>query len=111
TIEEFCRSVRGREGLRNLFLLTVSDVTTTSPTAMTSWKARMLDELYFAADARLAGAADAFDDARTEKMRAAALAAWGGKKAELGAFLATMPDRYLLANAPEAIVAHARVAI
>ena len=51
--------VRGREGLRNLYLLTVADLSTTSPTAMTSWKARMLDELYFAAEAHLAGQAAA----------------------------------------------------
>ncbi len=111
TTRDFCPSVRGREGLRDLYLLTVADITTTSPTAMTSWKARMLDELYFAADAHLAGTSDAFDVARTERVRAAALAAWSGKKAELGAFLATMPDRYLLANAPEAICAHANVAL
>jgi len=111
TTRDFCAQVRGREGLRDLYLLTVADITTTSPTAMTSWKARMLDELYFAADAHLAGTADAFDHARTERVRAAALGAWSGKKADLGAFLASMPDRYLLANAPEAICAHADVAL
>ncbi|MBX3231616.1 MAG: HD domain-containing protein [Labilithrix sp.] len=111
TAQEFVPVVRGREGLRNLYLLTVADITTTSPTAMTSWKARMLDELYFAADAHLAGARDTFDVARTERVRTMALSAWSGKKAELGAFLQTMPDRYLLANPPESIVAHARVAI
>ncbi len=31
TIEEFSRTVRGREGLRDLFLLTVVDLSTTSP--------------------------------------------------------------------------------
>lgn len=111
TVQDFCPQLRGREGLRNLYLLTVADITTTSPTAMTSWKARMLDELYFAADAHLAGNADTFDAARTERVTAAALNAWHGKKAELGAFLATMPDRYLLSNPPEAICAHARVAL
>ena len=114
TAQDFSASVRGREGLRDLYLLTVADITTTSPTAMTSWKARMLDELYFAADAHLAGTSDVFDAARTERVRAAALAAWsrdGRRPADLGAFLATMPDRYLLSNAPDAICAHARVAV
>ncbi|MBX3202283.1 MAG: HD domain-containing protein [Labilithrix sp.] len=110
TAQDFCAHVRGREGLRDLYLLTVADITTTSPTAMTSWKARMLDELYFAADAHLAGTSDAFDAARLDRIRGAALASWSGRKAELGAFLLTMPDRYLLANAPEAICAHARAA-
>jgi [protein-PII] uridylyltransferase len=112
TIEEFCRLVRGREGLRDLFLLTVADISTTSPTAMTSWKARMLDELYFAADAHLAGATDrAFDDARLSTVRAAARAAWAGDGAFLDGFLRSMPERYLLANSAEAIAAHAGVAL
>ncbi len=112
TIEEFCRLVRGREGLRDLFLLTVADISTTSPTAMTSWKARMLDELYFAADAHLAGAKHrAFDDARLASVRAASRAAWAGDPAFLEGFLGSMPERYLLANSPEAIAAHAGVAL
>ncbi len=111
TAADFCAQVHGREGLRDLYLLTVADITTTSPTAMTTWKARMLDELYFAADAHLAGTSDAFDTARTDRVRSAALASWTGKKAELGGFLLTMPDRYLLANAPEAIGAHAHAAL
>jgi [protein-PII] uridylyltransferase len=112
TIEEFCRLVRGREGLRDLFLLTVVDLSTTSPTAMTSWKARMLDELYFAADAHLAGAKDrAFDEARLARVRESAKKAWIGPPEFLGSFLDSMPERYLLANGPEAIAAHAGVAL
>ena len=110
TVRDFVPQVRGREGLRNLYLLTIADITTTSPTAMTSWKARMLDDLYFAADAHLAGRSDTHDAARIEQLRAAALAA-AERKTEVGAFLQTMPDRYILAHAPESIVAHAKVAI
>ncbi|CAN5925486.1 [protein-PII] uridylyltransferase [soil metagenome] len=110
TTADFCAHLRGREGLRNLYLLTVCDLTTTSPTAMTSWKARMLDELYFAADASFGGA-DAFDTARTERVKADALVVWPSKRADLLAFLASMPERYLLSNAPEAICAHAQVAL
>jgi [protein-PII] uridylyltransferase len=109
TTTDFCAHVRGREGLRNLYLLTVADITTTSPTAMTSWKARMLDELYLAADAHFAGAADTWGEERTARVREAALAVWQGKKADLDTFLASMPERYVLSNAPEAISAHARV--
>lgn len=110
TTKDFCAQLRGREGLRDLYLLTVCDLTTTSPTAMTSWKARMLDELYFAADASFGGA-DAFDVARTQRVKDAALAIWQSKRSDLESFLASMPERYLLSNAPEAICAHARVAI
>ena len=111
TAQEFVKNVRGREGLRNLYLLTVADITTTSPTAMTSWKARMLDELYFAADAYLAGEKDGIDEARIETVKATARSLYQGKPTELAAFLDSMPERYLLANGPEAIVAHARVAL
>ncbi len=110
TTHDFCAHLRGREGLRDLYLLTVCDLTTTSPTAMTSWKARMLDELYFAADATFGGA-DAFDVARLQRVKDATFAIWQSKRADVEAFLESMPDRYLLANAPEAICAHARVAL
>lgn len=118
TTADFCAHVEGREGLRNLYLLTICDITTTSPTAMTAWKARMLDELYFAADDHLAGGASSVgepasrhptDARRVDRVREAALAAWTGDRAELEAFVASMPDRYLLAHPPEAIGAHARV--
>jgi [protein-PII] uridylyltransferase len=91
---------------------TVADLSTTSPTAMTSWKARMLDELYFAADAHLAGGKDrAFDEERLSRVKGAARAAWVGDRGVLERFLASMPERYLLANPPEAIAAHAGVAM
>ncbi len=109
-IAEFAGLVRGREGLKNLYLLTVADITTTSPTAMTTWKARMLEELYIATDAFLRGGHGGIDEERVDRVRAAARAFWSGERAPFDDFLATMPDRYLLANAPESIAAHARVA-
>jgi [protein-PII] uridylyltransferase len=112
TTTDFCAHVQDREALRNLYLLTVSDITTTSPTAMTSWKASMLDELYFAADGWMAGASStrALGRTRSDRVRDASLAMWDGEPDVLRRFLASMPERYLLANGPEAIVAHARVA-
>jgi [protein-PII] uridylyltransferase len=112
TVEEFCRPIEGREALRDLYLLTVADLTTTSPTAMTSWKARMLEELYLAADSFLAHteARGQGHDARLDGVRTEVKRLWRSDPAFLTAFVASMPDRYLLANAPEAIVAHALVA-
>ena len=109
TIEEFCRSIRGREGLRNLYLLTLSDLSTTSPTAMTSWKARMFDELYFAAEAHLAGQEPRADVDRVARVRAAVRKAWSGPSEAIDLLLGSMPERYLLANTPESIVHHARI--
>jgi [protein-PII] uridylyltransferase len=112
TIAEFCRTVRGREGLRNLYLLTVADLSTTSPTAMTSWKGRMLDELYFAAEGYLAGHQPREEVERVARVRDAVRAAWSGTtRRNLDRLLASMPDRYLLANVPESIVQHARVVL
>ncbi len=108
---EFVRNVRGREGLRDLYLLTVADITTTSPTAMTSWKARMLDELYFASDLFLSGESDDADQGRFRSARDEARKLWVGPEEFLERFLASMPERYLVANSPEAIVAHAGVAL
>ncbi|MGD0527529.1 MAG: [protein-PII] uridylyltransferase [Polyangiaceae bacterium] len=111
TIEEFSSGLRGREGLRNLFLLTVADLSTTSPTAMTSWKARMLDELYFAAEDHLAGKPPRADAERVARVRAAVIEAAGGASLDpaVESFLASMPERYLLANAPASIVHHAHI--
>ncbi len=107
TIAEFCQSLRGREGLRNLYLLTVADVTTTSPTAMTSWKARMLEELYFASESYLTGQKARADADRVARVVEAVRASWDGPTQPLEALLASLPERYLLANRPESIVQHA----
>jgi [protein-PII] uridylyltransferase len=111
TLEEFCADVHGQEGLRELYLLTLSDVTTTSPGSMTSWKRRMLDELYVAAERHLAGA-PARGPARFEAVRREVLTRWpqGTDRGFLDHLLAALPERYLYANEPGAIVEHARFA-
>ena len=131
TVAEFIREVHGREGLRDLYLLTVCDLSTTSPTSMTSWKARMLDELYLATDAALAsseaegerrsppGAADtagarwarAAEDVErvSDALPAANEAEREARRGFLRAYLESMPERYVLANAPGAIAAHAEL--
>jgi [protein-PII] uridylyltransferase len=112
TIQEFVRPIHGRELLRDLYLLTIADISTTSPTAMTSWKARMLEELYRAADAYLSGDTRAreFDRERVARVAAEVTSQWAGDPAVLEAFLDSMPERYLLSNPVEAVVAHAAVA-
>jgi [protein-PII] uridylyltransferase len=112
-IEDFCRPLSGREALRALYLLTVADLSTTSPTAMTSWKARMLEELYLAADAHLARTQGGGSEERGRRKVVADEAArlWSGASGELSLFLESMPDRYLAANDAARIVAHARVSL
>ena len=110
-VQEFVRPIRSRELLRDLYLLTIADITTTSPTAMTSWKARMLEELYRAADAALAGDARLADQdrERAARVRHEASALWKGEQGDealLDEVLASMPERYLLSNPVTAVVAH-----
>jgi [protein-PII] uridylyltransferase len=78
---------------------------------MTRWKAGMLSDLMLATDAVLSG--NVLSDAgRVHDIRAEVIALWGTRPdaAFLREYLATMPERYLLANTAAEIVAHADVA-
>ncbi|HEX4355416.1 MAG TPA: [protein-PII] uridylyltransferase, partial [Polyangiales bacterium] len=111
TVADFARIVRTERGLRRLYLLTVADVCTTSPTSMTKWKAGMLDALYRATDSLFSGSAPA--DKRhliniREELHSQCDASLD--RVFLEEFLETMPERYLLSSTPAEIAAHARVA-
>lgn len=111
TIRQFAEQVGDRHCLRSLYLLTIADISTTAPTSMTSWKSRMLDELYTLTDERLAGTVQC-DPLRRAQFEARAHA--GKSSGQIDAaffeeFLSSMPERYVLSNAPAEIVAHARV--
>jgi [protein-PII] uridylyltransferase len=119
-VAEFAREMRGREGLRDLYLLTVADVSTTSPVSMTKWKASMLDALYRGSDALLSGVARGEfsrvprgELSRVARVRAQVRALWpeGRDLGTLDEYLETMPERYLLANTPDEIAAHALLAM
>ncbi len=109
TLEEFSRGVHGHEGLRELYLLTLCDVATTSPESLTSWKAKMLDELYLSAAARL-GQADVNVDEARESVRSDVVNLWSvaADEPRIRRFLESMPERYTFANDPQHIVEHAR---
>ncbi len=108
TLDEVARAVAGRDGLRDLYLLTVADVATTSPTALTAWKATILDELYHRTDAFLGGARGATADAaRRERLQGATVG--GPGRDAVRAFLEGMPGRYLGAVTPARLARHAGV--
>ncbi|MDP3275888.1 MAG: [protein-PII] uridylyltransferase [Deltaproteobacteria bacterium] len=91
--------------LRALYLLTVADLSTTSPTSMTSWKASMLDELLQRVDGVLSGQ----DAAVTESaLRERAMSTAGADQALVTELIDSMPPRYLQATRPDAIARHAR---
>jgi [protein-PII] uridylyltransferase len=110
TIVEFARQVQGQEGLRHLYLLTIADLSTTSPTAMTRWKAGMLGELFVATDAMMSGSAPS-REGRARGVRDEVIALWGSRPGAqfVEDYLDTMSERYLLSNTPAEIVAQAEV--
>ena len=112
TLEDFCANVRSREGLRKLYLLTIADVSTTSPQAMTAWKARMLEELFVAADRALVSGVAVADDETAARRRREVKEQLNGAVSQQFAddFLRGVPDRYLHANEPGGIIKHLRVA-
>jgi [protein-PII] uridylyltransferase len=112
TVSEFAQVVRDVEGLRHLFLLTVADLSTTSPTSMTKWKSHMLDDLFLHTD-RLLGSASTSTESRIAGIKAAAERCWGadGDAQFLREYLESMPEGYLLSNGPAEIANHARIAL
>jgi [protein-PII] uridylyltransferase len=112
TVTDFAEQVRGVEGLRHLYLLTVVDLSTTSPTSMTKWKSHMLDKLFLITEQRFSGS-DTTDAARLSAIKAAVARHWDPKDDAtfLAEYLASMPDGYLLSSGPAEIACHARVAL
>ncbi len=111
TIAEVARRVGTLDRLRDLYVLTVVDLSTTNPNAMTSWKARMLDELYLATASVLENGLDSGGE-RADSIRDEVRVGFvgDGGEAALESFLESMPDRYVLANPVDVIRAHARIA-
>jgi [protein-PII] uridylyltransferase len=105
TIAPVAKLVGSEWRLRTLYLLTVADLSTTSPTSMTTWKAKMLDELLRRTEEALAGGADVDDVAQIVE-HAAELA---GEDAELvRAHCAALPSRYVYGSSAASIVRHAK---
>lgn len=110
TIEEAVNVIKTEERLRDLYVLTVADISTTSPTAMTSWKANMLQELYFAVSDAIQTARPWSGERRAEALRKELVQAAGGEHREaFDCFVQAMPDRYVLANSAAAIKEHAQL--
>jgi [protein-PII] uridylyltransferase len=111
TIEEIARNVGSVDRLRDLYLLTVADLGTTNPQAMSEWKARMLEDLYVAVARVLEGRAPNLMQRAEEIRRNARIGFVGDAGQErLEAFVDEMPERYLLAHPVDVIRAHARAA-
>lgn len=112
-ISEIARAVGTADRLRDLYLLTVADLSTTNPNAMTAWKARMLDDTYLAVMEELEGTKEGGPARRADAIREEVSVGFVGDGSEeaLTRFVRQMPDRYLLANPVDAIRSHARIAL
>jgi len=101
TIAEIAGQVQSRHRLNDLFLLTAVDRSTTRPSEMTEWKARMLQDVLVAVGAYLDAGSDGFRaQIRGLRTEALAIATDPRERAELEVFLQQMPDRYVLATTP-----------
>jgi [protein-PII] uridylyltransferase len=112
TIADIAGQVGTLERLRDLYVLTVADLSTTNPTAMTTWKARMLEDLYLNVTSALEGDGPGPRSTRAEQIREEVRVGFVGDagREHLERFLREMPDRYMLAQPVDAIRSHARVA-
>ena len=101
------------ERLRDLFLCTVTVVSTVNPKAMTSWKSHALEDLYLATLAELeSGDAPNRAESRVLEVKLQAIVGFAGDagQEELHAFIDEMPDRYFLGNPVDVVRRHARIA-
>ena len=111
-LNEVVKMVETPERLRDLFLCTVAVISTVNPKAMTSWKARALEDLYLATLAQLeSGSVPAQTENRVLEVKLQAVVGFAGDagQEELQSFVDEMPDRYFLANPVDAVRRHARI--
>jgi len=88
-------------------------VSTINPKAMTSWKARALEDLYLSTLAELEmGGGPVQTESRVLEVKLQAVVGFAGDagQEELQSFIDEMPDRYFLANPVDVVRRHARIA-
>jgi [protein-PII] uridylyltransferase len=111
TIEDFAAIVQSPERLKLLLVLTVADIRGVGPTVWNGWKAALMRDLYFQADAVLRGA-----DAGVIALRSAAdaqqatftgLAGWTAT--EFAAYTANLPRPYWTGFDTDVHIRHAEL--
>jgi [protein-PII] uridylyltransferase len=119
-IFEFARLVGDRNRLRDLYLLTFSDIRASSSKAWTDWKGQLLGELFERTSELIESGSDDASEAleliekRIEQRRLTAaeeLVALGVADSEIQQFFGMMPHRYFIAHKPRQIARHAQVVL
>jgi [protein-PII] uridylyltransferase len=109
-IADFSRLVQDRENLAMLYLLTYADISAVNPTAWTQWKAALLQDLYLRTLNYLDTNVQTVEEERarliaaTDRIRTAAEGQFSSK--EIDAFLAAMPEQYLLTTSTRRVIDH-----
>jgi [protein-PII] uridylyltransferase len=112
-IANLADELKDDETLRELYLLTVADMSMVAPGNLTTWKEQLLTELYQRTMSHLAPAspeaAPTSEESEAEliarrKARVAELL--GESERALASWFATVPDRYIVLTAPKQIARH-----
>ncbi len=96
-IAAFAGKIGTTRRLTALYLLTVADIRGTSPSVWNAWKGKLLEDLYHATRARLAGGDEAFADIATKQKEARVnLALYGLPNDAADALWKHLDDRYFI---------------
>jgi len=103
-------SIRDRERLQMLYLLTIADSRATGPGAWNTWKASLLRELYLKVDRLLVRGGWEGEDLQEKSARVQAevlgLVSSESERHGVSEWLDRLSYRYLLSQSPEAILKH-----
>jgi [protein-PII] uridylyltransferase len=113
TVRELAGKMETPERLKMLTLMTLADVKSVNPEALTPWKAENLWQLYIATDNYFARSVDedrVHAKAVTEQVeRIAALLP--KSRSQLLKFIDGLPQRYLRSHSPEQVISHFDMAL
>jgi [protein-PII] uridylyltransferase len=108
-IANLAKEMGDPESLRELFILTVADMTMVAPGNLTGWKAQLLRELYVRTMAHYRHGPDlaGSDEKEVVEQRRQKVAELMGESVDkLAPWFSSLPDRYVTANSPRDIAGH-----
>jgi len=109
-LAEIAKDVETVDRLRDLYLLTFCTASTANPSAMTTWNARMLGQLWTSVSDVLEGRRDSSDYQAGLREQVLALAEDAAERSRIDGFLSQLPERYLLANRAADVRVHVHFA-
>ncbi|HEY5993212.1 MAG TPA: ACT domain-containing protein, partial [Gallionellaceae bacterium] len=108
-IAAFAEKVKNDRYLVALYLLTVADIRGTSPNVWNAWKAKLLEELFWAARRYMAGGKVADQAGEVRRLAAEHLALYAISPESYKLLWAQLDTEYFLRHEPHEIAWHARL--